>query len=105
MKIKEFLSTLVYFHEDQINGMPIICKFYTQPTSFSFELRYKYSGEKVSNSGIIYESEIYYNWIDESDTRKQIIDDIVSAVDIEEVQQKLLKEIYKHSLKKLKYPE
>ena len=105
MKIKEFFSVLDYFSEEQIESTPVICKFYAQPSSFSFELRYKYSGERISRNGILYESKIYDWWIGNKHARREIIDDIKNAVDTEEVQQKLLKEVYKHSLKKLKYPE
>ena len=79
MKLKKFLKTLDSYYSHGLGNYYV--KFYAQAQSFSFEVHDK-DKRCVTSQSVTYQSDIYYDWIDNKETRKEIIQDIIDECDM-----------------------
>lgn len=74
MNTKKFINTLIKYYKDSIPGTNILCKFYLQASTFSYDL-HNINKTCFTEESRIFRSEVY--WFDNSKSdRKTIIKDI-----------------------------
>ena len=82
MKLKKFLKILRKYYSKVIPGTNIRCKFWAQPTSFSYAL-FTESDDSMfmsfTKSNEVYASEVFYDWGRKCDSedRDEIIKNII----------------------------
>lgn len=80
MKIKNFFKMLNTFYNEGVYGTNnrILCKFYAQEGTFSFEL-HDDNKATFSKDSLLFESEVYYSWNGYQAMDKIIADIIVKS--------------------------
>ena len=73
--LSKFIRKLEKHYDEEIKRTKFIVKFYAQAGTFSFELHDVREICFTSNS-LSHQSEVYHFWIQDADTRKQILKDI-----------------------------